>query len=124
MVAQIDPKALKRILGNLISNAIKFMPSAGRVVVGFSTPRQMLAFFVEDTGSGIAAEDLPHIFDQHYRGQSPTAMQTHGSGLGLSLVHEVAELLGGQVKVVSPIFDGRGSRFTVELPREKVTNDE
>ena len=116
LLARIDPQALKRMLGNLISNAIKFTPSAGRVVVGFSTVRHALIFFVEDTGPGIAAEDLPHIFDQHYRGQSSSARQTIGSGLGLALVHEVAELLGGRVAVVSPIADGQGSRFTVEIP--------
>lgn len=116
LVARIDPQALKRMLGNLISNAIKFTPSAGRVVVGFSTVPHALIFFVEDTGPGIAAEDLPHIFDQHYRGQASSALQAHGSGLGLALVHEVAELLGGRVAVASPIADGQGSRFTIEIP--------
>jgi len=119
LLARIDPQALKRMLGNLISNAIKFTPSAGQVVVGFSTIRHALIFFVEDTGPGIAAEDLPHIFDQHYRGQSSSARQTIGSGLGLALVHEVAELLSGRVVVASPIADGQGSRFTIEIPLQK-----
>lgn len=122
LVVPFDPEALKRILGNLVNNAIKFTLPGGRVVVGLSTVGQKVVFFVEDTGPGIANEDLSNIFEQHYRGQSSSA--THGSGIGLALVKEVVELLGGKVQVVSPISDGHGSRFTVELPIKEGANDE
>ena len=116
MSVRMDPRALKRILGNLIGNAIKFAPSDGRVEVGLSVVRHAMMLSVEDNGPGIGTDDLSHIFDQHYRGHSPSATQTHGSGIGLALVNEVVGLLGGRVQVESPITDGRGSRFRVELP--------
>lgn len=123
LIVQSDPRALKRILGNLIGNAIKFTPSGGRVAVGLSVKNHTMGLSVEDTGPGIAAEDRANIFEQHYRGQSPSAMQAPGSGLGLALVHEVVGLLGGEVRVDSPVVEGRGSRFTVELPLNKGTDD-
>lgn len=119
LVACVDPDGIKRILGNLIGNAIKFTPSGGRVELQLRMVDDALVLSVEDTGPGIAAEDLPNIFEQHYRGQSTGEMQTHGSGIGLALVHEVVSLLGGTVQVESPIADGQGSKFTVNLPLKK-----
>lgn len=124
LMVALDPEAMKRILGNLVGNAIKFTPSGGSVMVRLVVRCRGIVLSVEDTGQGIAAEDLPSIFEQHYRGHSPSAMQTHGSGLGLALVHEMVGLLGGQLRVESPVVDGHGSRFTVELPLQKGMNDE
>lgn len=123
-VVRMDPEALKRVLGNLMGNAIKFTPSGGRIVVRLSVARRAIVFSVEDNGPGIAADDLSNIFEQHYRGHSSSVVQTQGSGMGLALVHEVVTLLGGKVKVQSPVGDGRGSRFTVKIPIKKGMNDE
>lgn len=114
LVTSIDPEAIKRVLGNLIANAIKFTPSGGRIVVSLSVVQPNIRLSVEDSGYGIGQEDLPNIFGQHYRGESSSMV--NGSGIGLALVKEVVDLHGGKVKAESPAANGQGSKFTVELP--------
>jgi two-component system sensor histidine kinase BaeS len=76
-----------------------------------------VAISVADTGLGIRAEDLPHVFERFYRGDSSRARETGGAGLGLSLVRELVAAMGGDVVVESTL--GRGSRFTVTLQRSE-----
>ncbi len=107
-----DRDKIKQVLINLLGNAIKFT-SRGRVAVRVDVVDGRLRICVEDTGIGIAAKDLPHIFDKFYQvKQIRTSFD--GTGLGLSICKAFAELLGGAVTAQS--VPGQGSSFTLELP--------
>ena len=114
-----DVAALKSALQNLISNAVKYGGNARWIRVsavpgsGLPVPGQVL-FVVEDHGLGISAEDRDHIFEPFYRGREAVSQQIQGSGLGLNLVHRIAEAHGGKVGVTSE--QGKGSTFTLSLP--------
>ncbi|NNJ12542.1 response regulator [Chloroflexales bacterium ZM16-3] len=113
----VDAKRLKQILVNLLGNAIKFTPEGGeiRLDVVADAGRGQIAFAVEDTGIGIAAEDMDRLFQPFTQLDSGLARQHEGTGLGLVLVQRLTHILGGSVQVTSEGF-GRGSRFTVALP--------
>jgi len=108
-----DPALLERMLRNLVSNAIKYTDS-GRVVVGCRRRGKNVFIQVLDTGRGIDREDQENIFDIYHRSAKDTA-QTDGSGIGLSIVRHISELLDHPVEVIS--IQGKGSRFTICTPR-------
>ena len=117
-----DQARVQQILNNLLSNAIKFTPEGGRITVSVGRDEaDFLVLQVADTGVGIAEEDQQAIFEKFRQGR--TAMPSgdamtreySGSGLGLSIVKELCKLLGGEVSVQSEL--GKGSTFTVRLPR-------
>ena len=112
-----DPTRLRQILYNLLSNALKFT-DAGEVSLTVSCEDGALAFAVADTGIGIAASDLDRLFDRFQQVDSSTTRRYGGSGLGLSICRELAELMGGSVTVQSR--PGAGSRFDVRLPLPRV----
>jgi signal transduction histidine kinase len=107
---QADPLALKQILFNLVSNAIKFT-SKGQIVVRAERRSESVCFSVKDGGKGIAAEDLERVFQAFERVDSGSA----GTGLGLSVTKELVELHGGKIWVESDGL-GRGSLFSFEIP--------
>jgi signal transduction histidine kinase len=108
-----DADRLRQVVWNLLSNAIKFTPKGGQVQVRLARVASRIDIVVADTGPGIAADLLPHIFERFRQGDS-TSTRTHGGlGLGLSLVRHIVELHGGTVRAESP---GAGATFTVELP--------
>ena len=107
-----DGARLQQIASNLVANALKFTPAGGRVAVRLSEGGLRARLDVEDTGEGIAPDDLPFIFDAFRQGTEPRA---GGLGLGLDLVRRLTELHGGRVQVRSE-GQGRGATFTVELP--------
>lgn len=110
-----DPAKLKQILQNLINNAIKFTDE-GSVIVGarYVSDENNIEFRVQDTGVGIAHDDLSIIFDMFRQADSSEARLYGGVGLGLFIVKKYTELLGGQVRVESNA--GKGSTLTVVLP--------
>jgi signal transduction histidine kinase len=110
-----DPARLAQILRNLLSNAIRHTQSAGRITVRARGEKSGVAIEVEDNGSGIAAEHLPHIFERFYRADRSRRRQSGGAGLGLSIVKRLTEAHGGAVTVASK--PGEGTRFTVHLKR-------
>jgi PAS domain S-box-containing protein len=110
-----DPGRLHQVFWNLISNAIKFTPKAGRVQVLLERVNSHLEFSVIDTGEGIRAEFLPSVFDRFKQGDASTTRRHGGLGLGLSIVRQLVELHGGSVRAASP-GEGRGATFTVTLP--------
>jgi len=119
MEIDFDAEKLFVILSNLLSNAIKFTPAGGHVYVdaGVSTGkdgRQVFTLDVRDTGLGIDPTSLGRIFDRFYQAGNRPVDHSSGSGIGLSLVRELALLLGGDVQVHSTA--GKGSQFTVTLP--------
>ena len=107
-----DSRRLRQVLANLVDNAIKYTPSGGRVTVSARRENSVVRFDVADTGIGIAAHDLPHVWERLYRGDQSRAER--GLGLGLSLVRAIVAAHGGTVDVEAE--PGRGSRFIVRLP--------
>ena len=107
-----DPMRLQQVVWNLVGNAVKFTPHGGRVVVRLRSVRDRAELTVSDTGRGISAAFLPHVFEP-FRQARAGAQQ--GLGLGLAIVRQLVELHGGTVRAESP-GEGRGARFTVTLP--------
>ncbi|MGD0558483.1 MAG: HAMP domain-containing sensor histidine kinase [Streptosporangiaceae bacterium] len=107
-----DEHWLHQIVTNLLTNALKFTPSGGSVTILTRRDGDSAVLAVSDTGVGIPAEDLPHVFDRFWRG--PTAANTSGSGIGLAIAAELARAHGGELTVSSD--PGRGARFTLTLP--------
>ena len=119
-----DRDKILNIVSNLLSNAIKFTPEGGEVEVSLSTSDltnfqnlSNLTLTVKDTGIGIPAEQLHHIFDRFYQVDDSTTRKGEGTGIGLTLVKELVNLMGGKISVQSK--EGEGTEFTVALP---VTN--
>ena len=110
-----DPDRLQQVAWNLVSNAIKFTPRGGRVLVRLVRVESHVEVTVSDTGKGIAAEFLPHVFDRFRQADATTTRAFGGLGLGLSIVRQLVELHGGTVRVDSE-GEGHGSTFTVSLP--------
>lgn len=115
-----DPKRLKQMLVNLLSNAVKFTPAQGRVSleVAADAAAGMIHFTVADTGIGIAPADMARLFQPFSQLDSSLSRQHEGTGLGLALVHHLAELHGGSIAVESVV--AKGSRFTILLPYHPV----
>jgi PAS domain S-box-containing protein len=111
-----DPRRLKQILVNLLTNAVKFTPERGQVIlrVHASPDENLVQFSVIDTGIGIAEKDLPKLFKPFQQVDSQLNRQFEGTGLGLTLVEKLTDLHGGSVHVQSE--DGQGSCFTINLP--------
>jgi signal transduction histidine kinase len=110
-----DNDALIRLFVNLIENAIKYSEHGSITVCGALTPGS-LQVQVTDSGTGIAAEHLPHVFERFYRADA--ARTTSGAGLGLALAYEIVHAHGGTIAVQSQV--GSGSTFTVTLPRASI----
>jgi signal transduction histidine kinase/DNA-binding response OmpR family regulator/ligand-binding sensor domain-containing protein len=112
----IDANKLELILNNLVSNALKFTPSGGQVVIqaGLNMKPAQLDISVGDTGIGIPAEALGKIFDRFYQVDGSHTRTGEGTGIGLALSKELAELMGGSINVESK--PGRGSTFTFRMP--------
>ncbi|MBN1886942.1 MAG: HAMP domain-containing histidine kinase [Thermoflexales bacterium] len=109
-----DEDRVIQVLTNLLDNALKFTPSGGSVTVQARRKGGAVAVTVADTGEGITAEELPHIFQQFYSGQSRPP-EKRGMGLGLALCREIVTAHGGQITVESQ--PGQGARFTFTLPK-------
>ena len=108
----VDPDSLETIVGNLLSNAVKFTPSGGRIGVRLAVAESLAVLEVADSGTGIAAEHLDRVFDRFF--QAEKSERQPGSGIGLSLAKELAELHSGTLAVASVL--GEGARFTLRLP--------
>jgi len=116
-----DPQRVGQIVTNLVGNAIKFTPKGGSVDVVVSPDEDGGRIDVNDTGTGIAASELPRIFDRFYRGSLANEARGSGSGLGLAIVRSIVDMHGGSVTVDSRL--GSGSRFSVFLPRDPRVED-
>jgi PAS domain S-box-containing protein len=110
-----DPERLQQVMWNLLSNALKFTPKGGRVQVRLERVNSHVEITVTDTGQGISAEFLPHVFDRFRQADSTQTRNVGGLGLGLAIVRQLVELHGGTVQVVSG-GEGHGATFTVSLP--------
>ncbi|CAN5420945.1 hypothetical protein BH09PLA1_BH09PLA1_34150 [soil metagenome] len=110
-----DPSRLQQVIWNLISNAIKFTPSGGRVAVALERLDSHVEISVSDTGEGIKHDFLPSVFDRFRQAEGATTRRHGGLGLGLSIVKQLTELHGGTVSAKSP-GEGQGATFRVALP--------
>ena len=109
-----DPKRLKQIVLNLVNNAFRYTPEGGTVTIVAKQEENSLLFSVQDTGMGIAPEDVERIFDRFYRTDRSRDRESGGSGLGLAITKALVEAHGGQIKVASQL--NVGTTFTVMLP--------
>jgi len=110
-----DPDRLQQVVTNLLSNALKFTGSGGRITVTLCNREGFAELGVEDTGLGIAPELLPHVFDRFRRGDGSITRHSGGLGLGLTLVREIVTLHGGSVSAASAGV-GCGTRFVARFP--------
>jgi len=108
-----DPKRLRQVLANLLGNALRHTPVDGEIRIEIRCVPNAVELVVVDTGPGIAAEDLPHLFERFYRGD-PARSRGGGTGLGLAIVKQWVEAHGGTIRAENT-FKG-GARFTVRLP--------
>ena len=113
-VMDFDPEKLEELVGNLLSNALKYTPAGGDVYLNFHTSPTSFALQIKDTGIGIPADKLSYIFDRFYRVEGEQKRYEEGSGIGLTLVREYVRLMGGDITVQSK--PGEGTEFYVTLP--------
>ncbi|MFF8191716.1 sensor histidine kinase [Streptomyces bobili] len=120
LVLDADPVRMRQVLGNLTSNALRHTPAGGTVTLTARQAGDLAVLTVEDTGSGIAADDLPHVFERFWRAEKSRSRRTGGSGLGLSIVRQFVEAHEGTVTVGSE--PGKGCVFTIRLHRARHTD--
>ncbi|MFN8473276.1 MAG: ATP-binding protein [Anaerolineae bacterium] len=109
-----DTDRLRQLLLNLVENGIKYTPPGGSVTLGLERDDNWVSVSVRDTGVGIPAEDLPHVFERFYRVDKARSREKGGTGLGLSIAQWIAQAHGGRLEVDSEI--GAGTVFTLTLP--------
>lgn len=117
----LDTDRISQALHNLLANALRYTPAGGAVTVRLRLENQTAWVEVCDTGSGIATEDLPHVFDRFYRSDKSRSRSSGGSGIGLSIVRQLVSAHGGEVFAESPILEsadgsGYGTRLCFSLP--------
>ncbi|HEX6629862.1 MAG TPA: HAMP domain-containing sensor histidine kinase, partial [Gemmatimonadaceae bacterium] len=109
-----DADRMSEVVGNLLSNAFKFTERGGRVDLEVIRAAENVQMVVRDTGAGIPAVQLPHVFRKFYQADNQTAASLKGTGLGLAIAKEIVEAHGGQISVDST--PGVGTEFAIELP--------
>lgn len=109
-----DPEKMEEMVGNLLSNALKYTPAGGDVYLNFHATPEVFTLHLKDTGIGIPADKLSYIFDRFYRVEGEQKHYEEGSGIGLTLVREYVRLMGGDISVQSK--PGEGTEFCVTLP--------
>lgn len=118
----IDDWQMRKVLFNLLSNAFKHTPDKGRITLSAASTPEHLIITVEDSGTGIRAEELQHIFERFYQADNQYAASSYaGTGIGLALTKGIIELHHGTIEVESTL--GEGSCFTVRLPRDRACFD-
>jgi signal transduction histidine kinase len=111
---ELDKDKFAATIVNLLGNAVKYTPSGGRIALRVKVIEGQLQISVEDTGIGISKDDIPKLFDKFFRSSDPRVLEETGTGLGLSLAHEIVRLHGGRITVDSEL--NKGSTFLVTVP--------
>ena len=114
-VVTADRSRIRQVLHNLLANALRHTPEGGRILLTGRVVEDRVRLAVNDSGEGIAAEHLPHVFERFYRTDPSRSRESGGSGLGLAIVKAIIEANGGTVSAASPGI-GKGSTFGIELP--------
>ncbi|HET8595103.1 MAG TPA: HAMP domain-containing sensor histidine kinase [Intrasporangium sp.] len=120
----VDPERIGQVMANLLGNALRHTPPGGTVTIGADIPAATAAegevvVLVNDTGEGISAEQLPHVFERFYRGDTARSRDSGGSGIGLTIAKALVDAHGGSLRASSP-GKGHGSTFAMTLPRADV----
>lgn len=113
-IVYADIGLLQRVLENLIRNALKFTPTGGKISLRLEKKPGAVAVAIQDTGCGIAEEDLEHVFDRFYRAENATQESTSNAGLGLAIVRKILDLHGSHITVSSQL--NQGTCFEFDLP--------
>lgn len=116
-----DMELLIRLFLNLLDNAVKYTPEQGKVTIAAAASHPHIAITITDTGPGIRSQHLPHLFERFYRAEPDRGRQGQagGAGLGLAIAYDIAQAHGGIISVITPVQDGHGSTFIVQLPMSK-----
>jgi two-component system sensor histidine kinase KdpD len=114
IMALADPRAMERVLANLLTNAAKFSPPGSPIEVGLRAGDEVAILAVSDHGPGIAEEDRLRVFTRFYRGESEAARSTRGAGIGLAVVHELVTQMGGDIEVRPR--EPHGTTMIIRLP--------
>ena len=109
-----DADMIRQALANLVSNALEATPKDGRITVRVRITGEQAELVVQDTGRGIAEEELPHILDRFYRTRDALDRNRPGTGLGLAIVQSIARLHGGELKIASEL--GKGTSTLLRIP--------
>jgi two-component system, OmpR family, heavy metal sensor histidine kinase CusS len=120
-LVRADAGQLRRLIFNLLDNAIKFTPAGGAVRVGLRRSVEGVVLEVADTGVGIPAEHVPRVFERFYRVDPARGREAEGTGLGLAICRAIAEAHGGKVEIESEV--GRGTRALLTLPARPVAGE-
>lgn len=112
--AYVDPDRIREAMTNIFDNAVKYTES-GKISIGITGDNEVVQVRVSDTGSGIAPEDIPHLFDKFYRIDNTKTRTVGGTGLGLFICRKIVELYDGRIWVDSTV--GKGSTFYINIPR-------
>lgn len=115
VILSVDPIRIEQILNNLLTNAMRFTPAGGRILVSMSSEETRINVSVQDSGPGISTEALPHVFDRFYRADRSRSRSEGGSGLGLTIARYLAEAHRGSLTVSN--HPGGGAIFTLILPK-------
>jgi signal transduction histidine kinase len=113
----MDAQQIGRVLSNLLGNAVRHTPAGGTVKVQAEAMQDGVRVEISDTGEGISAEDLPHVFERFYRGEKSRSRATGGAGLGLAIAKGIVEAHGGRIGAEST--PGEGTRFYFTLPEAR-----
>lgn len=112
--AYVDPDRIREVITNLFDNAVKYTPE-GKITLGVNGDANVVQIYVKDTGPGIPAADVPHLFQKFYRVDNSATRTIGGTGLGLFICRKIIELYNGRIWVESEL--GKGSSFYINLPR-------
>ena len=115
LLVRADPDRTAQVLVNLISNAIRYTPEGGEIIVCVNQNGRFASITVTDTGAGIDPEELTHIFERFYRVDKARTRRSGGSGIGLTIAQRLAWAMGGEISVRSDGI-GQGSTFGFRLP--------
>jgi two-component system sensor histidine kinase BaeS len=111
---EVDPERMAQMLGNLVSNALRYTPEGGQITLAAQADADAVTLRIQDNGAGIAPQELPHIFDRFYRGDRSRQQGEGESGLGLAIAKSLVEAHGGSISAASTL--GQGTTFTISLP--------
>jgi two-component system, OmpR family, phosphate regulon sensor histidine kinase PhoR len=119
-----DERLLGQVFGNLLTNAMSYTPSGGRILVSTNQRSDEMGTWITaeflDTGLGVGSDEQPMIFERFFRGQASRSSESLGTGLGLSICKKIVELHGGRISLESAGVPGQGSRFIVWLPQTEI----
>lgn len=113
-LVNVDPDRMTQVLVNIIDNSLRYTPEGGMIRMSAQELRGKISLEIEDTGPGIPAEEIDHLFERFYRGDKSRQREAGGSGLGLAIAKSLVESQNGQITVES--LPGQGAKFVITLP--------